>query len=72
MNGRVDHAKQWACLMKSSSVNDNAVASDSELRTENFELSPVENMTPYEADILFKTADDKGQIIQKAKIGAQT
>ena len=29
-------------------------------------------MTPYEADILFKTADDKGQIIQKAKIGAQT
>ena len=58
MNGRVDHAKQWACLMKSSSVNDNAVASDSELRTEKFELSPVENMTPYETDILFKSTDD--------------
>ena len=41
MNGRVDHPKQWACLMKSSSVNDNAVASETN-RAENL----VENYEP--------------------------
>ena len=43
-----------------------------ELRTEKFELSPVENMTPYEADTLFESTDDKSQIFPKAKIGLQT
>ena len=37
-----------------------------------FELSPAENMTPYEADILSKSTDDKSQIIPKAKIGPYT